>query len=304
MEEDEEESCPLCMNALDETDHSFFACPCNYQVCLFCVNYIMQQMNGKCPACRKDYQESQFRYDADVARQYREKMLAKKKDKHQKSANAKADPKASEEDLRARHVQQLKDRKAKTGGRKDLAEVRVLQRNVVHVLGLTANLAKADILRRPEFFGQYGKLTRVFVSKAPMQAKVASNGSPPLYSAYLTFEKQDDAQTAIQAVDGFTVDGQVLRASFGTNRYCKRFLEGEKCDRKDCNLLHKLVEENNNTDQKAGGGGGGGGGGAAASRRQEVIALVRLLQGEDAPRMCLEKAEADRLADIPPDASS
>lgn len=57
------------------------------QVCLFCVHYIVEQMNGKCPACRqaaclcthfrkfffhtkpsgKDYVESQFRYDASVA---------------------------------------------------------------------------------------------------------------------------------------------------------------------------------------------------------------------------------------------
>ena len=31
-EDDEDEQCPLCMQPLDETDISFFPCPCNYQV--------------------------------------------------------------------------------------------------------------------------------------------------------------------------------------------------------------------------------------------------------------------------------
>mmetsp|Transcript_47032 Transcript_47032/g.122403 ORF Transcript_47032/g.122403 Transcript_47032/m.122403 type:complete len:1119 (+) Transcript_47032:95-3451(+) len=253
MKDDEEDSCPLCMQPLDETDHSFFACPCNYQVCLFCVHYIMEQMNGKCPACRQDYAETSFRYDARQAQHFRERVADKRKanekEKH-KVANPRVDDKSSEEqerDLRARHAEQLKQRKGRSG-RRDLNEMRVLQRNVVHILGLTANIAKAEVLRRREFFGQYGKLSRVIVSNVPMQAKLAgnnaANNATPLFSAYLTFENAEDAHVAIQAVDGFNVDGHVLRASFGTTRYCRKFLEGQTCDRKDCGFLHKLVDEN------------------------------------------------------------
>lgn len=247
-EDEEEEACPLCMQPLDETDLSFFACPCNYQVCLFCVHYIMEQMNGKCPACRTEYVEASFRYDATRAQQYRERAAAKKKGSGDRDKGSqKRDEKSHEEqerDLRARHAEQLKQRKGR-GGRRDLSEVRVVQRNVVHVIGLTANIAKAEVLRRPEFFGQYGKLSRVTVSKAPTQAKFAGNShGTPVYSAYLTFDKPDEAHVAIQAVDGFAVDGQMLRASFGTTKYCRKFLEGEKCERKDCNFLHKLVDEN------------------------------------------------------------
>jgi len=72
-EDEEEETCPLCMQPFDETDNSFFACPCNYQVCLFCVHYIMERMNGKCPACRQDYAEGSFRYDALRAQRFRER---------------------------------------------------------------------------------------------------------------------------------------------------------------------------------------------------------------------------------------
>merc|ERR1719359_688181 len=113
----------------------------------------------------------------------------------------------NENDLRARHAEQLKQRKGR-GGKRDLSEMRVVQRNVVHVIGLTPNIAKVEVLRRPEFFGQYGKLSRVAVSKVPTQAKVAGNShSTTIFSAYLTFEKNEEAHVAIQAVDGFTVDG-------------------------------------------------------------------------------------------------
>ncbi|CAE7242004.1 Cnot4 [Symbiodinium sp. CCMP2592] len=121
-----------------------------------------------------------------------------------------------------------------------------VQRNVVHVIGLTTNVAKAEVLKCPEYFGQYGKLLRVTVSKLPVQSK-SHNGekSIPVYSAYLTFEKPEEASVAIQAVDGFAVDGHTLRANFGTTKYCRKFLEGERCERKDCNFLHKLADESN-----------------------------------------------------------
>lgn len=241
-DDDEDETCPLCMNQFDETDLSFFACPCNYQVCLFCVHYIIEQMNGKCPACRQDYAESAFRYDASCAQKYRERQAGKKKGAQQRREERTREE--QEKDMRAKHAEALKQRKGKAGGRKDLSEVRVVQRNVVHVIGLTANLAKLDILKRPEFFGQYGKLVRVTIGKVPTQVKVPGTSTTvPLYSAYLTFDKEDDAHVAIQAVDGFAVDGHTLRASHGTTKYCRKFLDGQPCDRKDCNFLHKLMDD-------------------------------------------------------------
>ena len=35
----QDESCPLCMQTLDETDISFFACPCNYQAIETCHHF-------------------------------------------------------------------------------------------------------------------------------------------------------------------------------------------------------------------------------------------------------------------------
>ena len=38
----QDESCPLCMQTLDETDISFFACPCNYQAIETCHQFLIR----------------------------------------------------------------------------------------------------------------------------------------------------------------------------------------------------------------------------------------------------------------------
>lgn len=48
-------------------------------------------------------------------------------------------------------------------------------------------------------------------------------------SAYVTFQKKSDALACIHAVDGATLEGRLLRASFGTTKYCNFFLRGIVC---------------------------------------------------------------------------
>ncbi|KUF94421.1 hypothetical protein AM588_10004708 [Phytophthora nicotianae] len=55
--EEEPDCCPLCMEELDITDQTFNACPCGYQVCLWCWHQIKNEYNGLCPACRQPYAE-------------------------------------------------------------------------------------------------------------------------------------------------------------------------------------------------------------------------------------------------------
>jgi hypothetical protein len=39
--------------------------------------------------------------------------------------------------------------------------VRVVQRNLVYVIGLPPAIALEETLRRPEYFGQYGRIVKV-----------------------------------------------------------------------------------------------------------------------------------------------
>jgi len=55
----DDDSCPLCANDLDDTDLSFFPCKCKFQICLWCYQKVQEDPNlkGQCPACRTSYQE-------------------------------------------------------------------------------------------------------------------------------------------------------------------------------------------------------------------------------------------------------
>lgn len=62
----------------------------------------------------------------------------------------------------------MKCQRAKTKsseGRKQLGSVRVIQRNLVYIVGLPLNLADEDILQRREYFSQYGKVLKVSMSQ-------------------------------------------------------------------------------------------------------------------------------------------
>jgi len=54
-DEEEELTCPLCMEEIDLADRNFKPCSCGYQICRFCWNHILEECNGLCPACRRPY---------------------------------------------------------------------------------------------------------------------------------------------------------------------------------------------------------------------------------------------------------
>ena len=126
--------------------------------------------------------------------------------------------------------------KAGVVDRRHLHNYRVIQRNLVYVIGVPATLANEELLRKAEYFGQYGKIGKVVIHKnhTPSHASV---------SAYVTFVYKEDAKASIQSLDGFYLDGHVLRASFGTTKYCNNFIRGVPCNNPDCVYLHDLGDD-------------------------------------------------------------
>jgi hypothetical protein len=120
---------------------------------------------------------------------------------------------------------------------KGLASVRVVQQHVVFVLGLPLTLAKEEILRRPEHFGQYGPIVKIVVGHP-----ASAPGRQASASAHITFQRSEDAREAIRGVDGIVLEGHQIRASFGTTRYCNAFLKGQQCTNPDCLFLHQEVD--------------------------------------------------------------
>jgi len=120
--------------------------------------------------------------------------------------------------------------------RKHLHNYRVVQRNLVYVIGMPSNTAGEEIIRKPEYFGQYGKIVKTVIHR---------NNSISLstVSAYVTFGHREDARAAIQALDGYWLEGHQLRASFGTTKYCNSFVRGIACANPDCVYLHDFGED-------------------------------------------------------------
>ncbi|XP_066582625.1 uncharacterized protein Cnot4 [Prorops nasuta] len=206
--------CPLCMEPLEVDDLNFFPCTCGYQICRFCWHRIRTDENGLCPACRKAYSEN----PADFK------------------------PLTKEEIARLKAEKKLKDQQRKqrvTENRKHLANVRVVQKNLVFVVGLPMRLADADVLKRHEYFGKFGKIHKVVINQSTSYA--GSQG--PSASAYVTYQRQEDALRAIEAVNNIVVDGRTIKTSLGTTKYCSHFMRNQACPKQDCMYLHDLGDQ-------------------------------------------------------------
>jgi CCR4-NOT transcription complex subunit 4 len=108
----------------------------------------------------------------------------------------------------------------------------------VYVIGLAPEIASESTLRSLDFFGQYGQIDKVVIN-----TKNLYNGSKggPSYSAYLTFTNTRDGAITILSVDQFIFKGRLIRASFGTSKFCQFFLAGQRCTNKECLYLHELT---------------------------------------------------------------
>lgn len=206
--------CPLCMEPLEVDDLNFFPCTCGYQICRFCWHRIRTDENGLCPACRKAYSEN----PADFK------------------------PLSKEEIAKLKAEKRLKDQQRKqrvTENRKHLANVRVVQKNLVFVVGLPMRLADPDVLKKHEYFGKFGKIHKVVINQSTSYA--GSQG--PSASAYVTYQRQEDALRAIEAVNNIAVDGRTIKTSLGTTKYCSHFMRNQSCPKPDCMYLHDLGDQ-------------------------------------------------------------
>ena len=117
-----------------------------------------------------------------------------------------------------------------------LTKLRIIKKNLVHVHGFPQNIAKIDILQSKEYFGQYGKILNFLIS-----SKVNRDNNRPTFSAYITYSNEIEAACAILCVDSLLIQGKIIRAFFGTTKYCSYFLNNKKCKNSDnCMFLHQF----------------------------------------------------------------
>ena len=153
-------------------------------------------------------------------------------------ANIQKNQKKRAAEQRQKEVQK---REAEKENRKNLVGVRVVQKNLVYVTGLTPTVREDELLRtlrQPQFFGQYGNIQKISISN-----RKSSDGQNQSLGIYVTFERKEDAAKCIQAVNGSVNGDRVLRAQLGTTKYCSAWLRHETCTNRQCMFLHELGDE-------------------------------------------------------------
>jgi CCR4-NOT transcription complex subunit 4 len=216
---------------------------------MWCWDHIRKNLNGLCPACRTPYKEDPHAFSAvdttsAKAKKKQEKKEKVEKDKVQKQDNSKGVvASASVSAAAAAVASAAANAKAAPGlgtapmvDRRHLHNYRVIQRNLLYVIGLPSGSGSDEVLRRAEYFGQYGKIAKIVIHKN-------QNAAHNSVSAYITFSYKEDAKAAIQAIEGFTMEGHHLRASFGTTKYCNNFIRGFPCTNPECVYLHELGDD-------------------------------------------------------------
>ncbi|KAK6444950.1 hypothetical protein ACSS6W_001184 [Trichoderma asperelloides] len=225
--EEEEDVCPLCIEEFDLSDRNFRPCPCGYQVCQFCFNNIKNNMNGLCPACRRPYDEKTIQWKVVTTEEVAEFR-----------ANIQKNQRKRVQEQRQKEAQK---REAEKENRKNLIGVRVVQKNLVYITGLAPTVREDELLktlRKPEFFGQYGAIQKISISN-----RKSSDGQHHSLGIYVTFEKPEEATRCIQAVHGSQNGDRILKAQYGTTKYCSAWLKNEKCNNPGCMFLHEQGDE-------------------------------------------------------------
>lgn len=137
------------------SDLNFKPCPCGYQVsgiinchgtciltwqkiCRFCWHHIKVNLNRRCPACRREYSDEAVQFKAINKEEYAilscsvGSLLTVLSSSHKRLTQMKR--------------QRDKERKELDAlGRRHMLNVRVVQRNVVYVVGLGSHFAKEEV---------------------------------------------------------------------------------------------------------------------------------------------------------------
>jgi hypothetical protein len=167
--------------------------------------------------------------------------------------------------------------------RSSLSNMRVIRRNLVYAVGLPPNAATEEVLKRPEYFGQYGKISKVVTNRShPSSAAEVRRASA---SAYVTFLHKEDTLSCILALDGFYLDGRNIRASYGTSKYCSAFIKNVRCNNPECTYLHEMgAAEDTFTKQEIQAGYVTSGRDVLARQQQLLAEQVRSGQAGSVPR--------------------
>jgi hypothetical protein len=199
-------------------------------MCLWCYHHILEEAakdstQARCPNCRTDYDQNKIQMQhIDAAALEEEKRKLREKEKPKGPGGPQGGGGLG------------------TRSTAHLANMRIVQQNLVYAVGIPLDICTEETLKSNEFFGSFGKTIKVSVNRSNQYASaMAKHG--PTGSAYVTFKRAEDALKCIKALDGAAWVGKPIKACFGTTKYCNAFLKSVVCNNPDCLYLHDLADE-------------------------------------------------------------
>ncbi|CAD8191231.1 unnamed protein product [Paramecium octaurelia] len=116
-----------------------------------------------------------------------------------------------------------------------LAEIRIICKNLIYVIGLAPSIAKEESIlgsmAKSKNQQQFRATPLIPLHMLPILHTEMSKKHQWLfqYTLYLKF----------MACERFPLHDRYVKASFGTTKYCTNFLKGQQCKIKDCVYLHQ-----------------------------------------------------------------
>ena len=121
-----------------------------------------------------------------------------------------------------------------------LRQLRILKKILIHIHGIPKGLANKDLLESEKYLGQYGTINKLIVSY-----KISQDTNKKAFSAYVTYSNELEAAIAILCIDSLLIQGKIIRAFFGTTKYCNYFLNNDECPNfYRCIFSHQYIDSN------------------------------------------------------------
>lgn len=125
----------------------------------------------------------------------------------------------------------------------NLTDTRVIQKNLVYVIGIPTKYGRVETLISEEFFGKFGKIKKLVVKGHNEGIKQTYNSTLNTVSCYITYYSPHDAQSCISILDESLFDNKVIKCTYGTTKYCSYFLKNRECINEECMYLH-FIDQN------------------------------------------------------------
>ena len=121
-------------------------------------------------------------------------------------------------------------------------ETRVILRNVIFIANIPWILCNDKILSSQKYFGQFGHINQVCVSKSYHDNINSNNNTANFGAAYIQYY---DAQSAMDAINTFNNRHNKypqirhkFRVNYAVNKLCGYFLNNEECPNANCRYIH------------------------------------------------------------------